>query len=47
MSWFGIPIELSRSELPDVVVHICWRSSRLGSWPAVRCAFLVANGTEL
>ena len=31
MSWFGIPIELSRSELPDVVIHICWRSSRLGS----------------
>jgi hypothetical protein len=22
---------LSRSGLPDVVIHICWRSSRLGS----------------
>jgi len=31
MSWFGIPIELSRSKLPDVVIHVRWRSSRLGS----------------
>ena len=47
MSWFGIPIELSRSELPDVVIHVRWRSSRLVSGPAVRCAFIVANGTKL
>ncbi len=31
MNWFGIPIELSRSKLPDVVIHVRWRSSRLGS----------------
>lgn len=31
MIWFEIPIELSRSELPDVTIRVRWRSSRLGS----------------
>jgi len=31
MIWFEIPIELSRSELPDVTIRVLWRSSRLGS----------------
>ena len=32
MIWFEIPIELSRSELPDVTIRVrCWRSSRIGS----------------
>lgn len=31
MRWFEIPIELSRSELPDVTIRVRWRGSRLGS----------------
>jgi len=31
MNWFENPIELSRSEWPDVTIRTRWCSSRLGS----------------
>lgn len=47
MSWFEIPIELSRSELPDVTIRVRWRVHDLAPCPAVRRAFIVASGTKL
>ncbi len=48
MIWFEIPIELSRSELPDVTIRVrCWRSSRIGSLSGSWRAFILNSEVDL